>query len=422
MIQAQGMALKVQEKLVTRLFLSTKLQQNLKILSYNAHDLGEVVQEFAEENPFVELKYTKKELQNLDWIQSEDTENLIDHLLSQVRMSDWSNKEKNVVTFLIYNLESDGYLRADLEYLKSRVVFSLSELKAGQEKLHRLDPLGIGAKDLTECLLIQAKNKANFNELALNLLKDQELEKVADPNRWEELPFKHEEILLALKSIQTLNPIPANEYEIGQQTQYLIPDLKFYFNNDNELIITTSSSNLPEMIFNEEKFSKLKNSSENKDKKYFINQKRNFDNLHFAIQQRKETLLKLGKVVGRKQRKYLSSLNKEDLVSVKLDEVAKELNLATSTISRAVKDKYVECQGKVFSLKLLFPRKSVNNVTQTQLEGMLQELIERENKSTPLSDDQLVISFKEKNIQISRRTISKYRQRLGIKNSYQRKE
>lgn len=421
MIQAQGMALKVQEKLVTRLFLSTKLQQNLKILSYNAHDLGEVVQEFAQENPFVELKYTKKELQNLDWIQSEDTENLIDHLLSQVRMSDWSDKEKKVVTFLIYNLESDGYLRVELESLKSRSIFSLAELKAGREKLHRLDPLGIGAKDLTECLLIQAKNKVNFNKLALSLLEHEELEKIADPNRWNELSFKRKEILLALKSIQTLNPMPASEYEVGEQAQYLIPDIKFYFDND-ELMITTSSSNLPEIIFNKENFSKLKDNSENKDKKYFVSQKRNFDNLYFATQQRKETLLKLGKVLGKKQRKYLSSMNEEDLVSVKLDEVAKELNLATSTISRAVKDKYVECQGKIFSLKLLFPRKSVNNVTQTQLEGMLQELIEKENKSTPLSDDQLVISFKERNIQISRRTISKYRQRLGIKNSYQRKE
>ncbi|MDE6546209.1 MAG: RNA polymerase sigma-54 factor, partial [Lactobacillus sp.] len=383
MIQAQGMALKVQEKLVTRLFLSTKLQQNLKILSYNAHDLDEVVQEFAQENPFVELKYTKKELQNLDWIQSEDTENLIDHLLSQVRMSDSSDKEKKVVTFLIYNLESDGYLRVELESLKSRSIFSLAELKAGREKLHRLDPLGIGAKDLTECLLIQAKNKVNFNKLAWSLLEHEELEKIADPNRWNELSFKRKEILLALKSIQTLNPMPASEYEVGEQAQYLIPDIKFYFDND-ELMITTSSSNLPEIIFNKENFSKLKDNSENKDKKYFVSQKRNFDNLYFAIQQRKETLLKLGKVLGKKQRKYLSSMNEEDLVSVKLDEVAKELNLATSTISRAVKDKYVECQGKIFSLKLLFPRKSVNNVTQMQLEGMLQELIEKENKSTPL--------------------------------------
>ena len=89
MMQAQSMSLKVQEKLVTRLFLSTKLRQDLKILSYNAYDLSKVIQEFAQENPFVELKNPRKELQNLDWIQDNETENLIDHLLSQVRVSDW---------------------------------------------------------------------------------------------------------------------------------------------------------------------------------------------------------------------------------------------------------------------------------------------------------------------------------------------
>lgn len=99
MMQAQSMSLKVQEKLVTRLFLSTKLRQDLRILSYNVHDLSTVIQEFAQENPFVELKNPSKELQNLDWIQDNETENLIDHLLSQVRISDWSNKSKRVVTF-----------------------------------------------------------------------------------------------------------------------------------------------------------------------------------------------------------------------------------------------------------------------------------------------------------------------------------
>lgn len=122
------MSLKVQEKLVTRLFLSTKLKQNLRILSYNAHDLSIVIQEFAQENPFVELKNPSKELQNLDWIQDNETENLIDHLLSQVRISDWSNKSKRVVIFLIYQLDNDGYLRKSLENLKSKVIFSLQEL------------------------------------------------------------------------------------------------------------------------------------------------------------------------------------------------------------------------------------------------------------------------------------------------------
>ena len=153
-----------------------------------------------------------------------------------------------------------------------------------------------------------------------------------------------------------------------------------------------------------------------------IKQKKDFTDLHYAIQQREETLLNLGKFLGRRQEKYLSSLNEQDLVSIKLEDAATELNLAISTISRAIKDKYVECQGKVFSLKLLFPRKSISNLTQNQLERMLKDFIKLEDPQEPLSDEQLVNKFEEKEISISRRTISKYRKKLGIKNSYQRNQ
>ncbi len=421
MMQAQSMSLKVQEKLVTRLFLSTKLRQDLRILSYNVHDLSTVIQEFAQENPFVELKNPSKELQNLDWIQDNETENLIDHLLSQVRISDWSNKSKRVVTFLIYQLDNDGYLRKSLENLKSKVIFSLQERNAGRDRLQKLDPIGIGAKDLNECLLLQARDKKDFNSIAISLLEKHELEALADPSKWATLPYEHEKIITALKAIQTLNPAPASEYELGEPTQYLIPDLKFYF-EDERLLISSARSNLPEMIFDDEKFVELQKDSKIKDKDYFIKQKKDFTDLHYAIQQREETLLNLGKFLGRRQEKYLSSLNEQDLVSIKLEDAATELNLAISTISRAIKDKYVECQGKVFSLKLLFPRKSISNLTQNQLERMLKDFIKLEDPQEPLSDEQLVNKFKEKEISISRRTISKYRKKLGIKNSYQRNQ
>lgn len=421
MMQAQSMSLKVQEKLVTRLFLSTKLRQDLKILSYNAYDLSKVIQEFAQENPFVELKNPRKELQNLDWIQDNETENLIDHLLSQVRVSDWSSKEKRAVTFLIYQLGEDGYLRTSLEALKNRASFSLQELKAGRDKLQKLDPIGIGAKDLNECLLLQARDKKDFNELALTILEKEKLEVLADPSKWPEFPFKREKIIDALKAIQSLNPAPASEYELGESTQYLIPDLKFYF-EDGRLMISSFRSNLPEIVFDDEKFIELEKDSEAVDEKYFIKRKKNFIDLHYAIQQREETLLKLGKFLGRRQEKYLSSLKEQDLVSIKLEDAANELNLAISTISRAIKDKYVECQGKVFSLKLLFPRKSISNLTQNQLEKMLKDFIKLEDPKNSLSDEQLVNRFKEKGISISRRTISKYRKKLGIKNSYQRNQ
>ena len=367
------------------------------------------------------MKSSSKELQNLDWIEDNGNENLIDHLLSQVRVSVWSSKEKRVVKFLIYQLGEDGYLRTSLEALKNRASFSLQELKAGRDKLQKLDPIGIGAKDLNECLLLQARDKKDFNELALTILEKEKLEVLADPSKWPEFPFKREKIIDALKAIQSLNPAPASEYELGEPTQYLIPDLKFYF-EDGRLMISSFRSNLPEIVFDDEKFIELEKDSEAVDEKYFIKRKKNFIDLHYAIQQREETLLKLGKFLGRRQEKYLSSLKEQDLVSIKLEDAANELNLAISTISRAIKDKYVECQGKVFSLKLLFPRKSISNLTQNQLEKMLKDFIKLEDPKNSLSDEQLVNRFKEKGISISRRTISKYRKKLGIKNSYQRNQ
>lgn len=151
--------------------MSAKLKQDLQVLSYNAHDLNQAIQEFAQENPFVNLRYDRKKLQNLDWIQDKEGENLIDHLLSQVRLSKWSKKDKKVVTYLIYQLDHDGYLRTSLEAFRNKVEFTLEDLKIGQKKLQELDPLGIGARDLNECLLIQAKNEADFDQVAISLLE-----------------------------------------------------------------------------------------------------------------------------------------------------------------------------------------------------------------------------------------------------------
>ena len=162
-----------------------------------------------------------RDRQNLDWIQDNETENLIDHLLRQVRVSDWSSKEKRAVKFLIYQLGEDGYLRTSLEALKSTVSFSLQELNDGKNKLQTLDPVGIGAKDLNECLLLQARDKKDFNNIAISLLEKHELEVLADPSKWATLPYEHEKIITALKAIQTLNPTPASEYELGEPTQYL---------------------------------------------------------------------------------------------------------------------------------------------------------------------------------------------------------
>lgn len=418
MSQSQKMALKVQEKLVTRLFLSSKLRQNLAVLTYGANDLKKVIEDFSEANPFISLKRPKNELQNLDWIAEADSESLVDHLLSQIRLAKWSNKDKKVVTFLVYQLDSDGYLRLKISELTKRTEFSSQEIDAGLKKLHELDPIGVGAFDLNECLLIQAE-QTDFDSTAFAILQNHDLEKLAAPENWASFDYSKDQLLTALEAIRTLNPNPASSFSSGQ-VQYLIPDLKYQF-EDGKLTLTTASFDLPEIVFDEENFANMQKNATQQEKTYFQKQRRDFIELSGAIAQREQTLLRLGKYVGKVQIKYLKTLDQQDLVSLNLAKVAHDLNLAVSTISRAVKDKYVECSGKIFSLRVLFAKKSVGKFTQNQLEQLIDEQIKSEDKLAPLSDDQIVANMQKNGIDLSRRTVAKYRKRLGIKNSYQRK-
>lgn len=250
-------------------------------------------------------------------------------------------------------------------------------------------------------------------------MKNNQLEKLADPQGWNNFKYSKEELLVALSAIRTLNPAPASAFDTSQ-AQYLIPDLRFEFEGE-DLLVSSSNFDLPELVFNEQEFANMQKNSQGSDKQYFQKQKRDFTELKQAIAQREQTLIRLGKYIGKVQRKYLKSLDLQDLEILNLEQTARDLNLAISTVSRAIKDKYVECQGKIFSLKLLFPRKSVGKLTSQQVELLIEEQIKNEDKANPLSDDQLVANMQKNKINLSRRTVAKYRKCLGIKNSYQRK-
>lgn len=418
MTRVQKMVLKPKEQLVTRLFLSPKLKQNLTVLSYSTYDLVNAMKDLSESDPFVSLGEPKNEAQSLEWLRAPEGESLLDHLLVQVRLNDWSNREKKAVKLLIYNLDQDGYLRTGLNEIAEATEFQLLDLEKAKTLLQGLDPIGIGAQDLNECLLLQARQKADFDQTAMQILTNNELELLAEPQKWPKSPYSQEHLKAALTSIQTLNPAPASEYVEDSNTQYLIPDLIFKV-EDNRLTIETFQSQIPELLFDEKTFSELKDRSDQN--KYFTEQHQRFVEMKNAIEQRQRTMMRLGKYVGDFQRDFLMTLQKQELKPLGLKETAQALDLAPSTISRAIKDKYIQCQNKIFSLKLLFPRQVKTDLSQARIEYDLAKLIKNENAQMPLSDQQLVALFAEHNVNLSRRVIAKYRKKLGIANSYLRK-
>ena len=418
MTRLQKMVLKPKEQLVTRLFLSPKLKQNLTVLSYSTYDLVAAMKDLSESDPFVSLGKSQEESHNLEWLKDSESESLLDHLLAQVRLSDWNNKVKKAVKLLIYHLADDGYLRTDLAEIAQGAEFSIDELQKAKELLQTLDPCGIGAKDLNECLLIQAKQKKDFDQVALQILLADDLEMLADPQKWGLTQFSEKQLENALACIQTLDPAPASEYTTGTNTQYLLPDLIFKV-EDQRLTIETFQAQIPELLFDEQTFQELKGQAN--ERQYFTEQKQRYLELKNAIEQRQQTILRLGKYVGEYQHDFLITLQREKLKPLGLKETAKALDLAPSTISRAIKDKYIQCQNKIFSLKMLFPRQVAQDLSQERIEYDLQELVKAENSLEPLSDQQLVAIFAKHGVELSRRVIAKYRKKLGIPNSYHRK-
>ena len=418
MTRLQKMVLKPKEQLVTRLFLSPKLKQNLTVLSYSTHDLINAMKEMSASNPFVTLKEPKGEMQNLEWLRSPEGENLIDHLLMQVDLSDWHTWEKGAVKALIYHLDEDGYLRIDLAKIAEQTEFTLEKLLQAKSLLQSLDPCGIGAANLAECLALQAKQKDNFNPVALEILLNNQLEMLADPKKWPHSKFSVSELNDALASIQTLDPTPASDYVVDSNVQYLLPDL-IYKVTDGRITVENFQTQIPEMVFDEKAYHELKEQSD--ENKYFSEQKQRFLEMKSAIAERQKTIMRLGEYVGQFQHAFLTTMQKQELKPLGLKETARALSLAPSTISRAIKDKYVQCQNKVFSLKILFPRKVTTDLSQARIEYDLQQIIKKEDVRAPLSDQQLVEIFAAHDVTLSRRVIAKYRKKLNIPNSYSRK-
>lgn len=418
MSQNQQLALKPQAKLVTRLFLSNRLKQDLHILSLGSNDLALFIKDYAETNPFVSVTYPKQN-HNLDWI-GDSQESLIDHLLMQLAEMSLTPKQTAVVKYLILNLDHDGYFRSPLAELASQTTFAPVDLENGLEILHTFDPIGIAARDLNECLLLQAQALPTFNSVALAILNNQQLELLADPAVWKSFPWSEIELEQALAAIQKLKPIPANGYLLNNNaTQFLIPDLIFTI-MDGQISISKTDIFAPELVFDDNEYSALAQQASDQEKHYFLDQKTSYQQIAKSIERRTGTLLAVAKLLAKRQKQFLLTSKKSELKQIGLKELSQELDLSPSTISRAIKDKYFECRGQVFALKILLV-KGISGYTQEKIQTLLREFINHENKLSPLSDDELVMEFRKIGIGLSRRVIAKYRKQLNIGNSYARK-
>lgn len=400
----------------TKLILTQEMKVSMNILQMSSSKLKEYLEQEATTNPAIEINYintptyknsSEDNTSPLDFVSKEET--LIDFLIEQLSYLKLSTKIKNICFFIINNLDSRGYLAISKIEIKKLLNISTLQLNEAFKIIHTLDPIGIGAENLKDCLKIQLKFKG-IDDSKLFLLIDQYLEEIANQNFElisKELKISKEQILEYLNLIRTLSPIPARGYLVDTDSNYIVPEARIEIKN-NKLIFTINENAIPKININTSYIN-----SEN------ANQKSIYTaiNIMKCLEKRYQTLTKILELLLIKQKEFFFKGEKY-LKTLTLKDLAKELSLHESTISRAIKDKYLDTPQGIISMKSLF----IIDSKSIEIKNIIIELINSENKKAPLSDEKISLFLKNKGFEIARRTVAKYREELGFPSTRDRKK
>ncbi len=370
---------------------------------------------------------------------------LNDQLITQLGFLGLDERQLKIGKQLIGSLENDGYIRRELEAIINDLAFSMNietdidELEEILRKIQSFDPPGIAARNLQECLLLQLERKMDHTpdvDLAINIIEDcfTDFTKKHYDKITKKLNIEDEEQLkAAINLITKLNPKPGGSSGEMVKTQYLIPDF-LLTNNNGKLELTLNSRNAPELKISRS-YSEMMDTydkSNKKDKKLretatFVKQKLDAARWFIdAIKQRQHTLLYTMRSIINFQYDFFVTGDESNLRPMILKDIANEINMDISTVSRVANSKSVQTEFGIYPLKYFFSEgiatDSGDDVSSREVKHILKELIDHEEKKKPLSDDKLEKLLNEKGYNIARRTVAKYREQLNIPVARLRKE
>lgn len=464
--------------------LSPQQIQLIKLLEVPTVELEQRIKKELEENPTLEEGYEDEEKQEEeaevkeeeeftleDYINEEDTpsyklnannrskddekkempnasgSSFYESLYAQLGLKKLPENEFELGKYIIGNIDEDGYLRRDIDLISDDLMFRLN-LNVEIEKLEEilkviqvLDPAGVGARTLQECLLIQLSRK-DQNNLLVKKAKE------ILSNNFEEFSKKHysklsskynlneEELKSIIEEIVKLNPKPGGAFVSGANriTQHIIPDYLLDY-EEGDLKLSLNMRNAPELrvsrtyadMLTDYASNKKNQSKTQKDTVTFIRQK--IDSAKWfidAIKQRQQTLLSTMSAILDYQKDYFIEGDIKSLRPMILKDIAEITELDISTISRVANSKYIQTHFGIFSLKSFFSEAMQTtegeDVSSRELKAILQELVDAEDKKKPLTDDKLSELLAENGYKIARRTVAKYREQLSIPVGRMRKE
>ena len=351
--------------------------------------------------------------------------NLADHLMWQLDLSVDSDLDKFIGSCIIGNIQNDGYLCADLKEIAEISQTDEENVLRVLKIIQGFEPAGVAARSLKECLMIQARTLSDKNpyveiliENYLERLEDRFLPKVAS-----ELKIDLEEVLDALKTIRNLCPKPGLLFS-SERVDYVVPDL-VVVQTEKGYDVVLNDDGVPSLRISPYYHNLLKTTKEGQTKEYLEDKYRSALWLIKSIDQRRQTIYKVGKSIVKLQKNFLDD-GLSYLEPMVLKDVAKDIEMHESTVSRITTNKYIDTPQGVFELKFFFHSgiKSYmgSAMSSIRVKNMIKEIINEENQSSPLTDDQMVEALMRKNAKIARRTITKYRKELNIPPASKRKK
>jgi len=448
--------------------LSPQQIQMIKLLELPAIMLEQRVKQEIEENIVLEEEENKseEEAQNIsveEYIREDDTpsyksrinnfskddkqrpvnitegRSLQEYLSEQLGYRNLSDTDRQIAEFIVGSIDEDGYLRRDMESISDDIAFSLGietstyHLEELLAIIHQLEPAGIGARNLQECLLLQMAQRRMDTPAKILAHK-------IISSHFEEFVKKHYERLIvrlsvsedefrdAIDEIKHLSPKPGNLYNEGgmDTTPYIIPDFRLDY-HDGQFDLSLNSYNIPDLRINRRYVEMIRDmvtadgsiSENNKEAVQFVKSK--IDSAKWfisAIKQRHDTLMRTMQEILSFQKEYFKDGDQSKLRPMILKDIADRTGLDVSTISRVVNSKYVQTHFGIILLKSLFSEamqtESGESVSSYEIKNMLQKCIDEEDKRHPITDETLMNILNSKGYCIARRTVAKYREMLDI--------
>ena len=441
-----GMDVSIQQ--TQKLALTPQMEQSLSVLQMGTEELNQCIEEEVLSNPMLDYAkepekkevrrsqgegigyYSRKKTEDTDYQsylnaiadeKSEDTE-LAEYLRMQLYTKKISPRRQKIGEYLIECLEESGYLKMDMDELAKGIGLSKEELEREIRFMQTLEPCGVFARDLKECLLLQVEGEEQMQRQA-RLLIEKYLDEIAQnkiPQISKQTGLTTAEITKTIRYIkEELEPVPGRGYGCANRNEYIYPDITVKEDEKGYRIILNKEK-VHTLELNREylpMLGQVHSSEENKDLK---EQYQKAKILLQNIGKREETLAAVAEAIVDWQREFFEK-GKASLKPMNLLDIAQELDVHESTVSRAVRDKYLECRWGIFELKYFFSNKTSDGNNCNVL-TCIQEIIRSENKQKPLSDAKIAEQLEKKGIRISRRTVTKYREQMQIPNTQMRKE